>query len=206
MDNGPDMSQETLQRTLDGLLGESRQMVRMRIVENDIMLPFIMTDRHRHNQQVTPPGSPPRMRPLNLMAVGSPPSMRTAPQFIELIDPDERRFPAAELRPRAIVRPSALLQQIYDTTAAAPKKHKKSSIGKARFENMCKETCFCLENHTNGEILVTDCGHTFGNECWKRWMTTSTSNKTCPTCRKFDPSTTIYTMRAERKAKTAENI
>ena len=76
---------------------------------------------------------------------------------------------------------------------------KKRSIGQARFEANCDEACvICLDTHTNGDSVVTECNHCFGKECWKTWMCNPTGNQTCPTCRTDRPNVIAYTMRRPR--------
>ena len=83
--------------------------------------------------------------------------------------------------------------------------HKKSAIGKVRF-NTTFQCAICLEDHTNGESVTTECGHSYGKQCWETWMRNQNSNKCCPTCRKSTPKTTCYTLRADRKPKPQEKV
>jgi len=84
---------------------------------------------------------------------------------------------------------------------------KKKCIGRARFEARCKDECaICLDTHTNGESVVTQCGHTFGSQCWDTWMSNPTSNRTCPTCRQGRPQITKFTLRADRRDRRERNI
>jgi hypothetical protein len=84
--------------------------------------------------------------------------------------------------------------------------NKRSCIGRSRFEAQCKDDCaICLEKHTNGDSVVTECGHTFGSQCWETWMSNPTGNHTCPTCRHDKPKTTFFAMRAERAPRDNAN-
>jgi len=82
----------------------------------------------------------------------------------------------------------------------------KRAIGKVRFDTKCKENCaICMENHTNGETILTECGHIYGKQCWKDWFNAANSSQTCPTCRKGCPKCISYTLRAERKKTRSED-
>lgn len=151
---------------------------------------------------------------------GSPP-MRTGP-FTTV-------RPAAELRPAATrtsgpVRPSVLVREIQAQIARIESQpapvlpalpvHRgkiswatysklnmlKRAIGSKRYEAECKDTCaICLDKHTNGDSILTVCQHSFGKQCWERWMINPTGNQKCPTCREECPSVLTYTLRAERR-------
>jgi hypothetical protein len=82
----------------------------------------------------------------------------------------------------------------------------KRAIGKVRFDAKCKENCaICMENHTNGETILTECGHIYGKQCWQEWFNAANSSQTCPTCRKGCPKCISYTLRAERKKTRSED-
>jgi len=84
-------------------------------------------------------------------------------------------------------------------------RNKRSCIGRARFEARCKDDCaICLDKHTNGESVVTECGHTFGSQCWETWMSNPSGNHTCPTCRHNKPKTTFFAMRVDRRGFRAQ--
>jgi hypothetical protein len=214
-ENGHNMTLDQLERALDGLVGNARQMVRTSRIER---LP------------VARPQSP----------IGPPP-LRLAPVFVDIRTPDAspersrtppgppphiRIFPAAELRPRATgpVRPSVLIQQMRASSAATAATLARleepvrlpvpwnvyvsnhiqiRAIGKARFEAKCAAPCgICLETHTNGESTVTvECNHCFGQNCWKTWISNQSGNQSCPECRTPCPKTIVYKQRAERKSK-----
>jgi hypothetical protein len=85
--------------------------------------------------------------------------------------------------------------------------NKRSCIGRARFEAICKDECaICLEKHTNGDSVITECGHTFGSQCWETWMSNPTGNHTCPTCRHNKPKTTFFAMRRDKTRNLREPI
>ena len=73
------------------------------------------------------------------------------------------------------------------------------TIKKADFEAPCIDSCpICLEIHTKGDSLMTECNHEFGIQCYNSWMTAFTSNHTCPTCRKVTPRVTMYKTRCRK--------
>jgi hypothetical protein len=64
-------------------------------------------------------------------------------------------------------------------------------IDKQQFHALCAEACaICLETHTKGDSVLTECNHEFCHQCWSQWITRA---KTCPACRKSRPSTTSFT-------------
>ena len=64
-------------------------------------------------------------------------------------------------------------------------------IDKSQFHELCAEACaICLETHTKGDSVLTECNHEFCHQCWNQWITRA---KTCPACRKSCPSTTSFT-------------
>ena len=66
------------------------------------------------------------------------------------------------------------------------------SIDSKEFESLCEDACaICMENHKFGEMIVTECNHTFCGGCWNEWITRSRT-KTCPSCRKSHPSITCF--------------
>lgn len=107
-----------------------------------------------------------------------------------------------EIRDLAVPPPVRMLGQRRDWMSwqfYEPVYIKKRSIGQARFEANCDEACvICLDTHTNGDSVVTECKHCFGKECWKTWMCNPTGNQTCPTCRTDRPNVIAYTMRRPR--------
>jgi hypothetical protein len=70
------------------------------------------------------------------------------------------------------------------------------TIKKADFEAPCIDSCpICLDIHTKGDSLTTECDHEFGKGCYNYWMNSLSSNKKCPTCRKDCPKVTYYKTR-----------
>jgi len=228
-ETGNELEPAQLERALDGLMGATRQMVRTR--------------RREVSTPITPPGTPPQMRavpmrrapqlvdillPADDLIAGepdSPPPLRREPQLVtmsasEMNWESVRVFPAAELRPRAHIRPSELIRQIRAVSgvtmamAAEPMepqrmtwqryfitKIKYRAIGKTRYEANCSEDCsICMDRHTNGVSVTTECDHCFGKECWEKWITNRNSNQKCPVCRVACPSIISYTLRAGRKS------
>ena len=65
-------------------------------------------------------------------------------------------------------------------------------IDSTKFESLCEDACaICLDTHKFGEMIVTECNHTFCGGCWNEWITHSRA-KTCPSCRKIHPSITCF--------------
>ena len=229
-ENGHNLTQDQMVRALDGLLGVTQQMVRNRREEIRNLTAIDETEEIPTPgfRAITPPGSPPaqrryppaELRPAarprtfpNLYAAGAADYLRAgdyvqARQFIGLAE--DRRYTAS-------VRPSQLLREINTTLGrAAPVAHqdpnhiswgqyfsqyiKYRSIGKARFESNCAETCaICLDTHTNGDSVLTEkCQHCFGKQCWENWISNPAGNQTCPTCREERPKVISYTMRRPR--------
>ena len=65
-------------------------------------------------------------------------------------------------------------------------------IDSKEFESLCEDACaICMETHKFGEMIVTECNHTFCGGCWNEWIARSRA-KTCPSCRKSHPSITCF--------------
>jgi len=224
LDNGHTMTSEELERALDGLVGNARQMVRTRQVEltpiarpqNPPGLPgllrleveVITIDDTPH----TPPGRRPNTPP------GSPPQLRLQPQVARVMPNQTGGL---------TVRPSFLLPQMRASSAATAATlpriplqrlpqvrtniswavysalHMKSrAIGKAKFEAKCAKACaICWDTHTTGDSVLAQCNHCFGKQCWKTWMSQPTGNQSCPECRTPCPKVLFYTQMAARKTK-----
>lgn len=61
-------------------------------------------------------------------------------------------------------------------------------IDAKKFESLCEDACaICLETHKCGDSMETECGHSFGQQCWSQWINRSHA-KSCPTCRKSRPA------------------
>ena len=180
--------------------------------------PPLPSQRHYPPAELRPAATP-RTFP-NLFAASAADYLR-AGDYVQARDAIERaednaREEAAEARYTGPVRPSALLREINEIRFAEraplgqrrdwmswqfyePVYIKKRSIGQARFQANCKEACaICLDTHTNGDTVVTECKHCFGKECWKTWMCNPAGNQTCPTCRTDRPNVISYTMRRPR--------
>ena len=66
------------------------------------------------------------------------------------------------------------------------------AIDSEKFESCCEDSCaICLDTHRCGDTIVTECGHSFCQQCWLSWMDKSIE-KTCPTCRKSRPASTRF--------------
>ena len=213
-ENGHNMGHREMVMALDGLLGVTQQMVRNR--REEIRNQRAVTPPPREQEQV-PPAIVRRDWP-NLAAASAADYLRTGDyvQAREAIGRAERAEALTAARFTGPVRPSALLRQINELRFAErapfgqrrdwmswqfyePVYIKKRSIGQARFEANCDEACvICLDTHTNGDSVVTECNHCFGKECWKTWMCNPTGNQSCPTCRTDRPNVISYTIRRAR--------
>lgn len=212
LDNGHTMTSEELERALDGLVGNARQMVRTRQVEltpvprslptPHIVAPHIVEVIDLDATPQTPPGPPPGWR---LPAV-QPQVARVMPNQTGGLT----------------LRPSVLLQQMRASSAATAATvarlppvrtniswgvysalHMKSrAIGKKRFDAKCAKACaICWDTHTTGESVLAECNHCFGKQCWQTWMSQSTGNQSCPECRTPCPKSIFYTQMAPRKTR-----
>ena len=64
----------------------------------------------------------------------------------------------------------------------------------------CSDKCaICLETHTKGDSITTDCGHEFGKECWQAWSRQTHGHPSCGICRKKNPKVTMYRARRTRQ-------
>lgn len=73
-------------------------------------------------------------------------------------------------------------------------------IAKKKLEEACPTECaICQETPKYKDAVCTDCTHYYCKTCWSGWMTTTGSNKSCPTCRKDLPRVTSYKARASTK-------
>jgi hypothetical protein len=211
LDNGHTMTSEELDRALDSLVGNARQMVRTRHVE---------------------------LTPVSERPQSSNPPLRLATHIVEVINldasphtppgspPPLRLPPVARVMPNQTggltVRPSVLLQQMRASSAATAAtlarlppvrtnlnwlvysaRHMKSrAIGKKRFDAKCDKACaICWDTHTTGDSVLAECNHCFGKQCWQTWMSQPNGNQSCPECRTPCPKVLFYTQRASRKDK-----
>jgi hypothetical protein len=169
------MSQEQLERAIDGIVGSAREMVRRRVAEN-----------------------PPGINIINrLLAV------RDRVQAPPVAAPVAR--PAAELRPasRPTARPAAPAPFDWSLPQHSSTKKKLKVIAKAKFNGDCEQECgICFEIHKKRDTLTTSCDHVYCISCWSTWMNAINSNKACPTCRLFLPSATYYKIKATKKRET----
>ena len=211
LDNGHTMTSEELERALDGLVGNARQMVRTRQVELTPvprslptplrLAPHIVEAIDLEASPHTPPGPPPHL-------IAQPQVARIMPNQ------------TGGLRPMATpIRPSVLLQQIRASSAATAATlarlppvrtniswgvysalhMKRRAIGKKRFDAKCAKACaICWDTHTTGESVLAECNHSFGKQCWQTWMSQPTGNQSCPECRTPCPKVLFYTMRRHR--------
>lgn len=70
-------------------------------------------------------------------------------------------------------------------------------IAKKKLDEPCPTECaICQETPKYKDAVCTDCIHYYCKTCWSGWMTTTGSNKSCPTCRKDLPRVTSYKARA----------
>ena len=77
-------------------------------------------------------------------------------------------------------------------------------ISKKKLDESCPEACsICYETPTFKNAICTECDHYYCKACWDSWMTSETSNKSCPVCRKDLPKITLYRC---KKINTATNV
>ena len=226
LDNGHSMESDQFERALDGLVGATRQAVR-RQPRYVTFTPPSSPPRARPITPEGPP--PMRTAPQFVEIIRPFTSVRPAAELRYTAPAGLRQTgrPAAELRPAASrttgFRPSVLIREmqaqiarfepapVLPAVAPAPlgkiswatysKSYMlKRAIGSKRYEAECKDNCaICLDKHTNGESVLTVCQHSFGKQCWERWMSNPAGNQKCPTCREECPSVLTYTLRAERR-------
>jgi hypothetical protein len=73
-------------------------------------------------------------------------------------------------------------------------------LAKAALCAPCSDICaICLETHTKGNSVTTDCGHEFGKECWQTWSRQTHGHPSCGICRKKNPKVTMYRARRTRQ-------
>ena len=61
------------------------------------------------------------------------------------------------------------------------------------FATECADVCaICMDKHTIGNSIKTECNHEFGKQCFQMWMQSSNSNRNCPTCRKSCPQIVMF--------------
>ena len=66
-------------------------------------------------------------------------------------------------------------------------------------EEYCPNECvICQEIPKYKAAIRTECNHYYCKTCWDSWMNVTTTNKSCPTCRKDRPTVTAF--------KAGENI
>lgn len=105
-------------------------------------------------------------------------SARGIMQQIEwVITSDARRFEGRAHVPALVQEPQQIETRMIDSK---------------EFESLCEDACaICMENHKFGEMIITECNHTFCGGCWNEWINRSRA-KTCPSCRKVNPSITCF--------------
>ena len=208
------MTPEQLERSLDGLLANARQMVRIRQVEMTIVRPQSPPQPLR--LEVPPQESSDSDSDIDASPHDPPPQLRVLPH-VDRIMPNQTGG--------LTIRPSVLIQQIRASSAATAATlqrlppvlswpvysalHMKSrSIGKAKFDAKCAKACaICWDIHTTGESVLAECNHCFGKQCWQTWMSQTTGNQSCPECRTPCPKVLFYTQMAPRKTKQEkENV
>ena len=146
-------------------------------------------------------------RRLREEAQRAPTVVQRAPTVVQRPPTVVQRPPTVVQRPPTVVqRPIDLFNLNLSWEDYSKDYTTKRAIGKVRFDTKCKENCaICMENHTNGETILTECGHIYGKQCWQDWFNSANSSQTCPTCRKGCPKCISYTLRAERKKTRSED-
>jgi hypothetical protein len=65
-----------------------------------------------------------------------------------------------------------------------PKTKEINQIISEKEYNSCSEECsICLDSHTKGKTIVTDCNHRFGKECFQDFEKKQLGSNKCPLCR-----------------------
>jgi len=189
------MDNEQIERALDGLLGNTFLVI-MRIRAQHRAQELRVQPLQPVEQPVEQPGQQPVQQPVE--QPGQQPAVRR---------------PVAQLRPRPrpAPRPNAERQNRLRGLFASRQYWnwdnynsvcvKKRAIGHKKYNTICLEGCaICLDNHTYGESIMTECNHSFGKLCWQTWMNNPNSNHNCPSCRKVCPNIISYTLKATQQA------
>jgi hypothetical protein len=213
-DNCNLMTHERLEETLNEFTGIVRQMVITRQLDaaQPRPLPRTVTPERPRSPIGPPPAlqQPPRppaeLRPVPRTVTPERPRSHIGPA------PQEVARPAAELRPAAVARttvPTAPVPVSIGWPAAYGwpaswetyrSLNKVCAIGRVKFNADCKEVCaICLDTHKKCDSVTTECGHEYCKGCWFSWMSNTTGNRKCPTCRKQCPKTTTFKLMADRK-------
>jgi len=167
-EQGHTLTQEQLERALDGLLGAARNLVRINA-----------------------------RSAYNVEGIMPPPPMRTVPQFVDVILPTiDRTRPVAELRPVAepVTEPDRMANFVLSSRLFKVETILKREMNK-NCDNVC---AICLETHKKGNSFTTECCHEFGRDCYINWIYSTNGNQACPTCRKSNPKVTMYKYRGQK--------
>jgi hypothetical protein len=118
-------------------------------------------------------------------------------------DGDELEREVEYIRPN-MERVTVVISRGRSPLATLPKKEKLKNnvkvLSKQERELVCDDCAICLDVHNKIDTVTTECGHSFGKDCFKQWMK-SNGNKTCPSCRNKCKCLTSYKVRAPRKPK-----
>ena len=78
-----------------------------------------------------------------------------------------------------------LLNKIKESKEKMSIKHYDTTFKPYTFSVNKELSCpICIETiHLNETIVTSKCNHTFHNECLKKWLTDSSVNNNCPSCR-----------------------
>ena len=76
-------------------------------------------------------------------------------------------------------------------------------LSKEKIEQMEEDVCgICLDRHTKGDTVLTNCQHSFGQVCFQQWQTScSTQRKcvSCPLCKKKNPKMIRFKEKEKKK-------
>jgi len=81
---------------------------------------------------------------------------------------------------------------------------KSRALPRAQASLPCEEECpICSTMHNRSDSCTTQCGHTFGRECYEQWMDHSKQAQgiTCPICRFANPDVVFYRERKSNSVK-----
>lgn len=66
-------------------------------------------------------------------------------------------------------------------------------IDRSMLEEYCPNECvICQEIPKYKAAICTECNHYYCKTCWASWMNVTSTNKSCPTCRKDRPTVTAF--------------
>ena len=181
------------------------QQVESNINAINVLIRTMISNPIRHNNE--------DMRVLLDAHIADHPRLPRAQEeerVIRAVPPTAAQFVGATRTLEEIRRPDGTWQRVLRDIRLSDGTWKRvirrnKNIGQTKFEAQCAEDCaICMQRHTNGESLITDCGHVFGSQCFETWIINPNGNRSCPTCRKVLPSLVCFTLRPQILQQTRE--